>query len=116
MERSLHGPVLLIALILGGCAEINDPEPEGVPGNIATDRYEQCKDPRPISCAHENAPVCAVRDTGIRCITTPCDSSEFKSYANACLACSDPAVNGYLRRPCSATAIQPRPGNTQKSP
>lgn len=35
-------------------------------------------------CTLEFDPVCGRKDTGIRCITTPCDSSEDISYSNIC--------------------------------
>lgn len=61
-----------------------------------------CTDPRPEMCTREYRPVCAVRDTGIRCITTPCDSTEEKTYGNACDACSDPKVHGHRPGECPA--------------
>jgi hypothetical protein len=50
----------------------------------------------------EYAPVCATRDTGIRCITAPCPSSETKTYSNACSACTDPKVSQYVKGACPA--------------
>ena len=55
----------------------------------------ECKMPRPEMCTMEYRPVCAVKDTGIRCVTTPCPSEEHKIYGNACSACTDPKVMGY---------------------
>ena len=55
----------------------------------------KCTDPRPQMCTKELTPVCATRDTGIRCVTTPCPSSEQQTYNNACSACSDPDVYSY---------------------
>jgi hypothetical protein len=60
----------------------------------------QCTTPRPEFCAEIYQPVCAIRDTGIRCVTTPCDSTEQVDYANACSACSDPEVLGYVDGRC----------------
>jgi hypothetical protein len=37
-------------------------------------------------CTTEYAPVCAAFDTGIRCITTPCPSSVYRTYGNRCNA------------------------------
>ena len=58
--------------------------------------YTNCSNPRPEVCAQNYDPVCATRDTGIRCFKAPCPSSEKVTYANACMACSDPDVYGYL--------------------
>ena len=56
-----------------------------------------CAEPRPTACTMEYAPVCATRDTGIRCITTPCPSSEQKTFSTACTACSDPKVSSWVK-------------------
>ena len=52
----------------------------------------ECKEPRPEMCTQDYRPVCATRDNGMRCVTTPCDSTETKTYSNGCMACADPAV------------------------
>lgn len=57
--------------------------------------FVQCKDPRPQMCTKEYRPVCAKKDTGIRCVTTPCPSDEDITYSNACTACTDSKVHGY---------------------
>lgn len=57
--------------------------------------FVQCKTPRPEVCTKEYRPVCASKDTGIRCITTPCPSEEKVTYPNACSACADSKVHGY---------------------
>lgn len=51
-------------------------------------------------CTMEYNPVCATRDTGIRCITAPCPSSERKTYSTACTACADPKVSGWTKGAC----------------
>jgi hypothetical protein len=51
----------------------------------------------------EYMPVCGIRDTGIPCVTTPCDSTERVEYPNACNACGDPEVIGYVLGQCDAT-------------
>lgn len=56
-----------------------------------------CEDPRPQICTRDYRPVCATRDNGIRCVTTPCPSTETATYGNACDACADPAV--YYHQP-----------------
>jgi hypothetical protein len=64
--------------------------------------YTVCEAPRPDVCTREFRPVCAQRDTGTRCVTTPCDSIEAVDAGNACTACSDPAVYGYYPGRCEA--------------
>lgn len=72
-------------------------------GSAATpDSYTQCTEPRPTMCTREYRPVCADVDTGIRCVTTPCDSSKKKTYSTGCTACADPKVLGYAPGACSA--------------
>jgi hypothetical protein len=62
----------------------------------------ECVDPRSPICTQDYLPVCGLRDTGIRCVTTPCDSAEWKTYSNACSACSDPSVERYRSGACEA--------------
>jgi hypothetical protein len=62
--------------------------------------YVACNDPRPEVCTRDYRPVCAQRDAGVRCVTTPCDSTEWITLSNACTACSDPTVLGYRAGPC----------------
>jgi hypothetical protein len=80
---NLTGLVPVIFLLMS-CATQN---PVQVPANAV-----QCTDPRPQICTMDYTPVCATRDNGTRCATTPCDNTEMATYANACGACSDPAV------------------------
>jgi len=60
----------------------------------------QCKDPRPQMCTKEYRPVCATRDTGVRCVTTPCPSTELVTKGNACTACADEKVFSYIEGAC----------------
>jgi hypothetical protein len=39
----------------------------------------------PVFCTLEYAPVCGQIDTGIRCVTTPCDTYVEKTYSNMCM-------------------------------
>lgn len=64
--------------------------------------YIECEEPRPEMCTQHYDPVCAQRDTGIRCVTTPCDSSEWRRYGNACMACADEKVYGYRPGDCES--------------
>jgi hypothetical protein len=52
-------------------------------------------------CTKEYRPVCAEVDNGVRCVTTPCDSTDQKEYATGCVACSDPKVQGYWPVACA---------------
>ena len=65
-----------------------------VPVNM--ENFVQCSTPRPEICYELYQPVCATRDTGIRCVTTPCPSTELATYSNDCKACSDPSVMGFV--------------------
>ena len=60
----------------------------------------ECREPRAQACNRRYDPVCATRDTGVRCVTTPCDSTEQVTYANACTACADANVYRYSTGAC----------------
>ncbi len=66
----------------------------------------RCPEQRPQVCTMDYRPVCATLDTGVRCITTPCPSSEQKTYSNACTACADSEVLGYTPEKCEPVAEQ----------
>jgi hypothetical protein len=85
--------VLILTSALFACSSQPLPEPQ----NALT----ECTEQRPQICTMDYRPVCATRDTGVRCVTTPCPSSEQKTYSNACGACSDPAVIGYIADECA---------------
>lgn len=59
-----------------------------------------CDEVRPEMCTMEYDPVCAQVDTGVRCITEPCDSFELKTYSNGCSACADARVTVYRLGAC----------------
>ena len=77
---------------------------DAVAGNVALKLADspvvECTLPRPEFCTEEYIPVCAVRDTGIRCVTTPCDSTERVEYSNACAACRVADVISYTAGRC----------------
>lgn len=60
-----------------------------------------CKEPRSPICTREYNPVCATKDTGVRCATTPCPSTELKTYASGCTACADEKVISYTTGKCA---------------
>ena len=87
---------LSIALLVLGCA--NAASDGETPPEEATVRG--CEEPRPEVCAQLYDPVCAERDNGVRCVTTPCDSTDPREYSNACEACRDPKVVSYVPGRC----------------
>lgn len=87
---------LLFSFSLFACHSDSKPISTTEPSSQKNAYYVQCKNPRPQYCTREYLPVCAKRDTGIRCVTTPCPSTREKTYSNACTACSDSKVYGYI--------------------
>ena len=86
--------VLLCAIALLACSNHD-------PGTLASRASSvECKEPRPELCPQVYNPVCATRDNGVRCVTTPCQSTEQKTYSNGCMACADPAVYHYQEGAC----------------
>jgi len=70
--------------------------------NIQNDTVSlmQCKDPRPEMCIGQYKPVCAIKDAGVKCMTSSCLLSQGITYANGCEACSDKAVVEYKLGAC----------------
>jgi hypothetical protein len=99
MHRIHRLPLVLLVAGLAACAapaqEAPAPErPEG---------WVECTEPRPEVCTQEFRPVCALRDTGVRCVTKPCEgATERVTKPNGCDACSDPAVIGHRPGACDA--------------
>lgn len=85
--------VAISALLLTACA--NQPHQ-----NTAKPEVTKCPEQRSQICTREYFPVCATRDTGIRCVTAPCPSSEEKTYSNGCSACADVKVMEYRIGAC----------------
>ena len=71
-------------------------------GSAANSELVVCAEPRPRICTHDYTPVCATRDTGIRCITTPCPTTKEITYSNGCTACSDKNVIAYRPGACDS--------------
>lgn len=63
-----------------------------------------CPEQRPQICTMDYRPVCATRDTGVRCVTAPCPSTEQKTYSNACSACADVKVICHIPDECPASS------------
>lgn len=98
-------PRAIVVLVLGACA------PAALACSGAGDRaakdpgWVECVVPRPEICTEEWRPVCGLRDTGIRCVTEPCDSWETKTFSNACTACADEGVYGWRPDACEHEGI-----------
>lgn len=105
MEMKSRYYILLIAtlnlLLLTACQEKTIIVKPTAEGNSPLGTYTKCNSPRPEVCTREFRPVCAKVDTGVRCMTTPCPSSENKTYSNACTACTDPKVYGFWKNACT---------------
>lgn len=96
----LSATTLLLAYSLSGYSR-----PPGSNAEISTaaslpSAYTACHEPRPEICYEIYAPVCATRDTGIRCVTTPCPQTEKVTFSNGCTACADNRVKGYDEGEC----------------
>ena len=83
-------PASALLLVLTACAQLPSLPDDAV----------RCVEPRPQVCTMDYRPVCATRDNGTRCVTTPCDSTETATYANGCGACADPAVIAWVPGAC----------------
>jgi hypothetical protein len=94
--------MLIAALWLTACQSTSQDQQNTVP-----DKPHQittaCADPRPEFCTRDYRPVCAQADTGVRCVKAPCpEAREWKTFGNACTACSDETVMGYKEGECEA--------------
>ncbi len=65
-----------------------------------------CPENRPHICTRDYRPVCATKDTNVRCVTTPCPSTEQKTYSNACSACADSKVIGHIPDECPSLSTK----------
>lgn len=70
-----------------------------------------CPEERPQICTMDYKPVCAIRDTGVRCVTAPCPSTEQKTYSNACSACADVKVYSHIPDECLTSSSGNPPSN-----
>ncbi len=69
--------VIAVLILLSACAS----QPEATTA---------CTEPRPLVCAMQFLPTCAVLTTGGR-----------KEFASPCTACADAAVAAYVSGPCA---------------
>ncbi len=86
-----------LIFVLNACT--NTSAPTATPPT-ASSSARVCPEQRPQVCTLDFRPVCATRDTGVRCVTAPCPSSEQKTYANGCSACADSKVLSYTQGAC----------------
>jgi hypothetical protein len=103
--RHLHRWNLPLLLLLAACSQApvaSEPPPPADPPKEEKNAPVTCTDPRPQVCTMIYAPVCATRDTGVRCITTPCPSTEQVTKSSSCNACSDPKVISWVKGECPA--------------
>jgi hypothetical protein len=100
LSRRIVRANLIICLALTGCSHaISDTHAEA---QLEVQLDAVCTEPRSQICPMNYLPVCALRDTGVRCVKAPCPSTEWVSYPNACAACRRPEVTGYLEGQCEA--------------
>gem|GEM_PF-766095 len=101
------GPIYIaygiIVLCTLACSQIESPSESttSVASEVATNH--ECPESRAQICTREYRPVCAIRDNGVRCVTTPCPSTEWVTYPNACSACADASVYSYAPGACPNT-------------
>jgi hypothetical protein len=93
--------LMVIATSLTACVSSTTPT-ESTPKPDLTN----CPKDRPQICTRDYQPVCAVQNTGVRCVTTPCPSTAQKTYSNACSACADPRVIGHAPDACPASTTR----------
>lgn len=69
------------------------------PQNMA--KFIECSEEEKLAqaCTFEYNPVCGIVDNGIRCVTTPCQSTDALTFGNKCGACSGQAY-GYYEGAC----------------
>lgn len=98
--------IILASSLLVGCASDHSPNKIVDKTESATEQKSdvtECQEPRPQMCTREYNPVCATRDTGVRCVTEPCPASERLTYPTGCTACADPKVVSHVPGACPDT-------------
>jgi len=75
-----------------------EPTADAPAGRLA---FIQCEGERNPMCTKEFRPVCGEVDNGVRCVTTPCNSTEQREFGNACMACAEPKTTGYWPVACA---------------
>lgn len=78
--------------VAAGCVATSPPAAERGDG---ADDFISCQEPRPEICTKDYLPVCGALQNGDK-----------KTYANACVACSDTAVHGYTKSVCATGTFE----------
>lgn len=102
LRLALRIPLLFLLVACSQAPVASGPPPPASDPPAASPARAVCAEPRPEMCTARYDPVCATRDTGVRCVTTPCPSTELKTMGNACSACSDDKVISYVKGECPA--------------
>ena len=93
-----------LTLVLAGCGAAA-PQPDAGAMRERAD-FTICGERRPEFCTQEYVPVCALRSTGVECVTTPCDGAlERVTKPNRCGACADAEVIGWIAGACDADPV-----------
>jgi hypothetical protein len=101
--RALTLPLIVLLAACSQAPVASEPAPPPAdPPAQAKNEPVMCKEPRPEVCTMIYQPVCATRDTGVRCIRAPCPSEEQVTKSSSCNACSDPKVSSYVQGECPA--------------
>jgi hypothetical protein len=87
-------PAGLLLVVVTGCVAGAAPQDDD---EAATPAFTACPSPRPELCTREYHPVCA------RLAQEP---ERWVTRSNACVACSDPAVEGHRPGPCETDASE----------
>lgn len=99
MEK--RGLLATLALAISACSATTLPQQQGIPG--LTEHYVACEHKESQICTTDYDPVCAIVDTGRRCIKAPCDGvAQRRTLSNGCAACSTAGVVGYVPGRCEA--------------
>ncbi len=103
--RILSVNILCCIIFFSACSEDIAADNNTVPA-VKEETLIVCPDERSKVCTREFNPVCAKRDTGVRCVTTPCPSTEWVTKGNPCSACSDASIEGYIMGECQVSGSQ----------
>jgi hypothetical protein len=98
--------LLALTLFLSGCTAAAPDDGRDAAAMRERDDFVACVDPRPELCTQEYVPVCALRVTGTPCDAEPCAGGyERVTRPNRCVACTDPAVVGWIPGACGADPV-----------